>query len=105
MAGRIKTGDKVVVISGADKSDEAKQVIDVVDDGNRVVVEGVNLRYKHEKPSQLNPKGGRTRHEFPIHISNVLLYSDKAGKGVRTRVEERDGKKVRVGIPCGTEFE
>lgn len=102
---RIKTGDKIVVISGADKSEEAKQVLEVVDDGDRVIVEGVNLRYKHEKPSQLNPKGGRTRREFPIHISNVLLYSDKAGKGVRIRVENRDGKKVRVGIPCGTVFE
>jgi large subunit ribosomal protein L24 len=105
MVSRIKTGDKVVVISGADKSEDPKQVLDVVADGTRVIVEGVNLRYKHEKPSQMNPKGGRVRREFPIHISNILLYSDKAGKGVRIRVEERDGKKVRVGKPCGTLFE
>ena len=43
--------------------------------------------------------------EFPIDASNVLLYSEKAGKGVRTRIELKDGKRVRVGIPCGTEFD
>lgn len=101
---RIKTGDKVIVISGADKSDQPRQVLEVEGD-DRVIVEGVNLRWKHEKPSQASPKGGRTRREFPIHASNVLLYSDKAGKGVRTRVEIKDGKKVRVGVPCGTVFE
>ncbi len=103
---KIRVGDKVVVISGADKSNEARQVLQVLEADDRVVVEAVNLCWKHEKPSQMNPKGGRTRREFPIHISNVLLYSDKAGKGVRTRVVVKDGKKkVRVGIPCGTEFE
>lgn len=102
---RIKVGDKVVVISGADKSNEARQVLQVLDGEDRVVVEGVNLRWKHEKPSQMNPKGGRSRREFPLHVSNVLLYSEKAGKGVRIRTVVKDGKKVRVGIPCGTEFE
>lgn len=105
MGMQIKKDDQVVVISGADKSNEPKTVIEVIEVDDRVVVEGVNLRWKHEKPSQLNPKGGRTRREFPIHISNVLLFSKKAGKGVRTRVENQDGKKVRVGIPCGTVFE
>jgi large subunit ribosomal protein L24 len=105
MGIQIKSGDKVVVISGADKSADPKPVLEVIEADDRVVVEGVNLRWKHEKPSQINPKGGRTRREFPIHISNVLIFSEKAGKGVRTRVEVQDGKKVRVGIPCGTVFE
>lgn len=100
---RIKVGDKVVVIAGADKSDTPRQVTEVLE--RDVIVEGVNLRWKHEKPSQANPKGGRSRREFPIDISNVLLFSEKAGKGVRTRVEDKDGKKVRVGVPCGTVFE
>ena len=101
---RIQEGDSVVVISGADKSDDPKNVIQVIEDAS-VIVEGVNMRWKHEKPSQQSPKGGRTRREFPIDISNVLLYSEKAGKGVRTRIEEKDGKKVRVGVTCGTVFE
>ncbi|MCA8958478.1 MAG: 50S ribosomal protein L24 [Planctomycetes bacterium] len=102
MPARLKSGDTVVVISGADKSDSPRQVLEVL--GDRVIVEGVNLRWRHEKPSQASPKGGRTRREFPIHASNVLLYSSKEKKGVRTRVEVRDGKRVRVG-KCGTVFE
>ena len=102
---RMKIGEKVVVTCGADKSSEPKQVLAVDEAANTVVIEGVNMRWKHEKPSQSSPKGGRTRSEYPIDMSNVLLYSDKAGKGVRTRVGEQDGKKVRVGIPCGTVFE
>ena len=43
--------------------------------------------------------------EFPIDISNVQVYSEKAGKGVRTKIELVDGKRVRVGIPCGTRFD
>ena len=103
----IKRGDKVVVISGADKPQEpeAKEVLRVIKERNQVVVKEVNMRWKHLKRSQANPKGGRVRREFPIHISNVLLYSEKAGKGVRTRVEVRDGKKVRVGVSCGTVFD
>ena len=103
----IKRGDKVVVITGADKSQEAvaKEVLRVIKERNQVVVKEVNMRWKHLRRSQANPKGGRVRREFPIHISNVLLYSEKAGKGVRTRAEVRDGKKVRVGIPCGTVFD
>ena len=100
---KIKPGDKVVVISGADKSEEPREVLKVL--GDRVVVSEVNMRWKHEKPSQHSPKGGRSRTEMPIHISNVLIYSEKAGKGVRVRLEQRDGKKVRVGVPCGTVFE
>jgi large subunit ribosomal protein L24 len=100
---RIKVGDKVVVISGADKSNQPRKVEQVIED-EKVLVEGVNLCWKHEKPSQQSPKGGRTRREFPIDISKVLLYSETAGKGVRVRVEVKDGKKVRVGT-CGTVFE
>ncbi len=101
---KIQVGDSVVVISGADKSNEPRNVVQVIED-EQVIVENVNMRWKHEKPSQHSPKGGRTRREFPIDISNVLLYSEKAGKGVRVRIEEKDGKKVRVGVSCGTVFE
>ena len=101
---KIRVGDSVVVISGADKSNEPRNVIQVIED-EQVIIENVNMRWKHEKPSQNSPKGGRTRREFPIDISNVLLYSEKAGKGVRTRTEVVDGKRVRVGVACGTRFD
>ena len=107
MAGtlHVKKGDKVVVIAGAHKSNEPHEVLRVDLEKRRVIVEGVNLRWKHERRTPQNPSGGRVQKEFPIDASNVLLYSEKAGKGVRTRVEVKDGKKVRVGVPCGTKFD
>ena len=102
---RVKKGDKVVVIAGAYKSSEPRDVLKVDREAGRVVVEGVNLRWKHERRSQQNPEGGRVQREFSIDASNVLLFSEKAGKGVRTRIEIVDGKKVRVGVPCGTRFD
>ena len=100
----IKRGDKVVVTTGVDKSDEPHEVIRIIADGDLVVVKEVNMRWKHLRRSQANPKGGRIRREFPIAISNVMLFSEKAQKGVRTRVEKRDGKKIRIGT-CGTVFD
>ena len=106
MAGKlhIKKGDKVVVISGAWKSEDPVEVLRVDAENGKVVVEGVNMRWKHERRSQQNPDGGRIQSEFPIDASNVLLYSEKAGKGVRTRREMVDGKRVRIGT-CGTRFD
>ncbi len=107
MAGtlHVKKGDKVVVISGSYKSNEPREVLRVDVPNHRVIVEGVNLRWKHERRTPQNPNGGRTQKEFPIDASNVLLWSEKAQKGVRTRVERTDGKRVRVGVPCGTRFD
>ena len=101
----VKKGDKVVVISGAHQSGEPHEVLSVDREAGRVLVEGVNMRWKHERRSQQNPEGGRVQKEFPISLSNVLLFSEKAGKGVRTRSEVVDGKKVRVGVSCGTRFD
>lgn len=101
----VRKGDKVVVISGAYKSNQPKEVIQVLADEGRVIVQGVNLRWKHERRSQQHPQGSREQREFPIDASNVLLFSDKAGKGVRTRTEVVDGKRVRIGKACGTRFD
>ena len=50
-----------------------------------MTVEGVNLRWKHRKPTQKDPKGERLQREFPVHASNVMLWDEKLGKGVRKR--------------------
>jgi len=100
----VKKGDKVVVVTGAWKGDEPREVLKVDIEAGRVVVAGVNIRFKHEKRSPQNPDGGRIEKEFPIDASNVRLWSEKAGKGVRTRNERVDGKRVRVGT-CGTRFD
>ena len=101
----VKKGDKIVVTTGQYKSEEPREVLKVDAVSRRVIVEGVNLRWKHQKPSQQNPKGGRMQMEHPIDVSNVLLFSEKLGKGTRTKTEVVDGKKVRVGVSCGTKFD
>lgn len=101
----VRKGDKVVVISGAYKSDQPREVIQVMADEGRVIVQGVNMRWKHERRSQRFPQGAREQREFPIDASNVALFSEKAGKGVRTRTEVVEGKRVRVGKACGTKFD
>ncbi|MBI83633.1 MAG: 50S ribosomal protein L24 [Planctomycetaceae bacterium] len=102
---RVKKGDKVVIIAGADCSNTPREVLQVLREEERVIVKDVNMRWKHLKQAQQSADGGRVRKEFPIDISNVQLYSEKAGKGVRVRVERIDGKRVRIGVPCGTKFD
>ena len=80
----VKRGDNVIVISGNDKGTTG-EVVEVLRSKNRVVVAGVNIRTKHEKPTQQNPQGDRVQREFPIHASNVQLLDPKTGKGSRKR--------------------
>jgi large subunit ribosomal protein L24 len=101
----VRKGDKVAVISGQYKSNTPREVLKVLAAEGRVVVQGVNLRWKHQKRSQQNPKGGRVQIEQPIAASKVLLFSEKLGRGTKTRIEVVDGKRVRVGKKCGTKFD
>jgi large subunit ribosomal protein L24 len=93
MALKIKKGDTVRVIAGANKGKVGKVL--AIDTKNlRITVEGVNLRKKHIRPSQKNPQGGIETKEAPIHYSNVMLVDSK-GKPTRVsikRVREKDGK-------------
>lgn len=100
----IKTGDKVQVIKGKDKG-KVGQVLEVLPKKNRVVVEGVNIQIKHKKPTAANQQGGIVETEGTIHASNVLLFDEKLGKGVRTRTEIVDGKKVRVSTKSGNKLD
>jgi len=101
----VRKGDKVVVCSGQYRSNEPREVLKVLAEAGRVIVQGVNLRWKHQKRSQQNPKGGRVQIEQPIAASKVLLYSEKMKCGTRTKVQVVDGKRVRVGVKCGTKFD
>lgn len=101
----VKKGDKVVVVSGQYRSNEPHEVLKVLVEAGKVVVQGVNLRWKHHKRSQQNPKGGRVQIEQPIPAGKVLLYSEKLQRGTRARNERQDGKRIRVGVKCGTKFD
>ena len=96
-----------MVIAGADKG-KTGRVLRVIsnEDRNRerVVVEGINRVWKHVKPSQRNPQGGRIQKDAPIHISNVQPLDPTTGKGTRVRFEERDGKKHRIAIGSKTDL-
>ena len=91
---RVKKGDTVVVIAGKDKGKKGT-VVKVMPKANRVVVEGVNVITKHQKPTAMNPQGGIINKEAPIHISNVMPVDPETGKGTRVRFEVKDGKKVQ----------
>ena len=100
---RVKKGDTVVVIAGKDKGKTGK-VVKVFPKTNKVIVEGVNVVTKHQKPSAINPQGGIVNKEASIHISNVMPLDPETGKGTRVRFEMRDGKKVRVAVKSGKEI-
>lgn len=100
---RIKSGDTVVVISGKDKGKKGK-VMQVFPKIEKVLVEGVNVATKHQKPSKDHPQGGIVKQEAAIHNSNVMPYDSKSGKGVRVSFKEVNGKKVRVSKKTGEQI-
>ena len=101
MAG-IRKGDTVEILAGNDRGKRGK-VLRVLPDKDRLVVQGINLRWKHLRKSQQNPQGGRVRREMPIHSSNVMLFDEASGQ--RTRIGwTRDGdKKIRIARKTGKE--
>jgi large subunit ribosomal protein L24 len=97
---KIRKGDRVVVRTGRDKG-KAGQVLNVLPEVNRAIVQGVNIARRHQKqtPSQ---EGGIVSKEMPIHISNLGLADPKTGKPTRVGYKMLgDGKKVRVAKRSG----
>lgn len=91
---RIKKGDTVIVITGKDKGKKG-EVIKALPKENRVIVEGVNVQTKHQK--QTRTSASEIKHqEGPIHVSNVMLYDEKAKAGTRIGMKFDGDKKVRV---------
>jgi large subunit ribosomal protein L24 len=102
---RVKQGDSVVVVAGKEKGSRGR-VLRVVPDAERVVVEGINVRTKHLKPSQANPQGGRIKKESPIHISNVMLADPQTGEPTRVRIKTLEsGQRVRVAVKSGEQID
>ena len=92
---RIRKGDQVIVIAGADKGKKG-EVVRVA--GDRVVVQNINIVKRHTKPNpQAGNAGGIVEKEAPIHISNVMLLNPASGKGERIGFKVlENGRKVRV---------
>jgi large subunit ribosomal protein L24 len=100
----IRADDQVEVTRGKDKGVRAK-VQRVMRDDGLLVVEGVNLVWKHMRKSQKNPRGGRLHKEMPIQLANVRLICPQCGQAARTAVKFRDdGAKYRVCKECQAEI-
>lgn len=98
---KLKKGDKVIVISGADKG-KTGTIQKVIPSLNRVVVENVNVHKKNKKPTQANPEGSVVEIYAPIDASNVMLVDPKTKKPTRIGYREEKGKKVRYAKASGT---
>jgi large subunit ribosomal protein L24 len=92
---KIKTDDDVIVIAGKDKGSRGK-VVRLLDD-NRVLVSGVNMVKKHQKPNpQASVPGGIIEKEAPLQLSNVAIYNPATSKADRVGFKVEGGKKIRV---------
>ncbi len=108
---KIKKSDKVIVIAGKDKG-KSGVVIEINKEKNQVVVEGINVKTVHRKPTQQNPEGGVFQVESPINVSNVMLLEGKGKSAIATKVgyrfetNEKTGKtkKVRYAKKTNTEL-
>ena len=102
----IKKDDMVIVIAGNSRGKTGK-VLRVFPEKKRVIIEGVNMVHRHRRPSQMNPQGGITHQEAPIHVSNVMLLDPKSGEPTRVGAspvqDENTGKTkyVRKSVVTG----
>lgn len=97
---RLREGDTVQVVSGADRGKQGK-ILRILDGGDRVLVEGVNLLWRHMKPSQKQPKGGRVRKEGAIRACKVMPLDPDSGRPTRVGHAEVDGRKTRISRRSG----
>jgi large subunit ribosomal protein L24 len=96
MAMKIRKGDRVVVLKGKDRGKEG-QVMRVLPAERKVIVDGVNVAKKHQKPTRSTMQGGIIDKDMPIDASNVAVVSPKDGKATRVGYKiDEDGNKVRI---------
>ncbi len=105
MAARIRKGDRVVVITGADKGKRG-EVLAVRPKDDRAIVQGVNIAKRHTKAQGMGKPGGIIEQEATIHLSNLALIDPKTDKPTRVgfRVLD-DGRKVRFARGSGDVIE
>jgi large subunit ribosomal protein L24 len=97
----IRKGDRVRVLRGNERGKEGT-ILRVDREKNRVVIEGVNIRKRHRKPSAVDPEGGIVSFEAPVHASNVMLLDPATGEPTRVRKQRRaDGTAERIAVKSG----
>ncbi len=100
---KIKKGDNIIVIAGKDKGKKGK-VVRALPADSKVVVEGVNMRKKHQRAGKGRQKGQIIDIAMPIHISNVMIEDPKTGKPTRVGKRIAGGKRIRIAKKSGTEL-
>ena len=96
----IKKNDTVIVLSGKDKGKEGKVLTALPKEG-KLIVEGVNVASKHQKPRRQGEEGGIIKMETPIYACKVMVVCPKCGKPTRVAHKLENGKSVRVCKKCG----
>ncbi|MCX6755586.1 MAG: 50S ribosomal protein L24 [Candidatus Nomurabacteria bacterium] len=100
---KLKKGDNVIVITGKDKGKKGK-IASVLVEKNRVVVEGLNMMKKHQRPRKSGEKGQVISVSFPMHASNVMILDPKSGKPSKIGKKKVGDKMVRVAKKSGQEI-
>ena len=105
MAARLRKGDRVEVIAGADKGKRG-EIMRMLPKENRAVVQGVNIAKRHTKPTGMGQPGGIIEREATIHLSNIMLIDPKTDQPTRVGFRKLDdGRKVRVNRASGQAIE
>ncbi|MGD9857419.1 MAG: 50S ribosomal protein L24 [Planctomycetaceae bacterium] len=99
---KIKKGDSVIVVTGDEKSATPRRVLQVLENGQKVLLQGVNRVWKHVKRGHpKSPQGGRLHLEMPIQSSNVMYYCQSCNQPTRLGLRyTRDGSKERFCRKC-----
>lgn len=103
---KLKKNDIVIIVAGNDRG-KAGKILKVFPKNDRVIIEGINMRKRHTKPSQKNPQGGILEKEASIHVSNVMMLDPKTNEptrlGAKIILDEKSGKqkRARVSIASG----
>ena len=100
---KLKTGDNVIVIAGKDKGKKGK-ITKVFPVTSKILVEGVNMKKKHQKARRSNEKGAVIDVSLPINVSNVMIVDPKSGKQSRVGKKVIAGKNVRIAKKSGQEI-
>lgn len=101
---KIKKGDKVIVIAGKDRG-KTGRVLRALPKKDKVVVEGVGVSKRHERPTSKRQKGQIVEKALPVHVSNVMIFDPKLNKPTRLSVKKLRGKYVRITKKSNTQLE
>jgi large subunit ribosomal protein L24 len=98
---KIKKNDMVMIIAGNDRGKTGK-ILKVIPKTNKAIIEGINMRKRHTKPTQKSPQGGILEKEAPINVSNVMMLDPKTNEptrlGAQIILDEKTGKKKRARV-------